>query len=238
MISDAHCHLEGNQELAKLQQEMDVLTIINCDSPEEWEQNQRLATGRYQYLSFGLHPWKTKEYTFEQIYPYLQQATIIGEIGLDRIWTDVPFAHQEELFRQQIEYAALNNKPVILHTKGYERKILETIQAFPNRYLVHWYSSLEYQKEYIEAGCYFTIGIDLRTNRAVEKLAKLVPSNRLLVETDGLGAMEWALGTPVATKEYLAILSAHFHHISSLRKSSQEKVIEQVNNNLIEFLKN
>lgn len=56
LLSDAHCHLEGNQELATLQQENDVLTIINCDSPEEWHKNQQLAVGRHQYLSFGLHP--------------------------------------------------------------------------------------------------------------------------------------------------------------------------------------
>lgn len=85
MISDAHCHFEGNQELATLQQENDVLTIINCDSPEEWQKNQQLAVGRHQYLSFGLHPWKIEDYTFEEIYPYLQQAAIIGEIGLDRV---------------------------------------------------------------------------------------------------------------------------------------------------------
>ena len=82
IASDAHCHLEGNEELATLQQENDVLTIINCDSPlRNGTENQQLAVGRHQYLSFGLHPWKTEDYTFEEIYPYLQQAAIIGEIG-------------------------------------------------------------------------------------------------------------------------------------------------------------
>ena len=237
MLSDAHCHLEGNQELATLQQENDVLTIINCDSPEEWHKNQQLAVGRHQYLSFGLHPWKTEDYTFEEIYPYLQQAAIIGEIGLDRVWTNIPLAHQVKLFRKQLAYAALTDKPVVLHTKGCEREILTFIKEYPNRYLVHWYSSLELQKEYIEAGCYFTIGVDLKINQAVQRLAKGVPFNRLLVETDGLGAIEWALGTPAPTKEYLMLLEDHFHQISKIREVSQEKLEKQVQTNLFEFLR-
>lgn len=237
MLSDAHCHLEGNQELATLQQKNEVLTIINCDSPEEWQKNRQLAVGRYQYLSFGLHPWKTKDYTFEEIYPYLQKASIIGEIGLDRVWTSIPLTHQVTLFRKQLAYAALTNKPVVLHTKGCEREILAFIKEYPNRYLVHWYSSPELQKEYIEAGCYFTIGIDLKINQTVQQLTKVVPFDRLLVETDGLGAIEWALGTPVPIKEYVMLLEDHFHQISKIKEVSQKELEKQVRNNLIEFLR-
>lgn len=56
MLSDAHCHLDGSQSLALLQQEHTILTIINCDSPEEWEENRRLATSKNQVLSYGIHP--------------------------------------------------------------------------------------------------------------------------------------------------------------------------------------
>ena len=87
-------------------------------------------------------------------------------------WTNIPLAHQVKLFRKQLAYAALTDKPVVLHTKGCEREILTFIKEYPNRYLVHWYSSLELQKEYIEAGCYFTIGVDLKINQAMQQLAK------------------------------------------------------------------
>ena len=46
MLSDAHCHLDGSQSLALLQQEHTILTIINCDSPEEWEKTDGLQQAR------------------------------------------------------------------------------------------------------------------------------------------------------------------------------------------------
>ena len=96
MLSDAHCHLDGNQTLAFFQQEHSILTIINCDSPEEWEENRRLATSKNQTLSYGIHPWKASSYTFEQVAPFLKKTKIIGEIGLDNIWTNVPMATQKK----------------------------------------------------------------------------------------------------------------------------------------------
>ena len=94
MLSDAHCHLDGSQSLALLQQEHTILTIINCDSPEEWEKNRRLATSKNQVLSYGIHPWKADSYTFAHVELFLKKARIIGEIGLDNIWTNVPLSTQ------------------------------------------------------------------------------------------------------------------------------------------------
>lgn len=54
MLSDAHCHLDGSQSLALLQQEHTILTIINCDSPEEWKENRQLAASKTQALSYGI----------------------------------------------------------------------------------------------------------------------------------------------------------------------------------------
>ncbi len=147
MLSDAHCHLDGSQSLALLQQEHTILTIINCDSPEEWEKNRRLATSKNQVLSYGIHPWKADSYTFAHVELFLKKARIIGEIGLDNIWTNVPLSTQKRVFEQQLAFAAINKKPVVLHTKGCEKEILSYIQAYPNHYLIHWYSSLDYQQD-------------------------------------------------------------------------------------------
>ena len=99
MLIDGHCHLAGSTELAQRQQKYQILTILNCDSPEEWEENQRLTKeGGLQLLSFGVHPWKADQYRFEAVLPYLEKANIIGEIGLDSVWTEVPLATQLTIF--------------------------------------------------------------------------------------------------------------------------------------------
>lgn len=236
MLSDAHCHLEGNEELALIQQSQQILTIINCDSPEEWEENQHLIRTEDQILSFGIHPWKASDYSFEEVIPYLRQARIIGEIGLDNVWTTVPMSRQRQLFDQQLAFAAANKKPAVLHTKGCEKEILSSIRAYPNKYLIHWYSSIDYQQEYIDEGCYFTIGIDLEDHPAVQKLVKAVPSNRLLLETDGIGAMEWALKRTVSVENYADLLRTHLQHIAKWRNSSEELIEKTTYQNLMAFI--
>ncbi len=74
------------------------------------------------------------------------------------------------------------------------KRDLKLYPSLPNHYLIHWYSSLDYQQDYIDLGCYFSIGLDLKKNPAVWQLAKAVPIDHLLIETDGLHAAEWALG--------------------------------------------
>lgn len=237
MLIDGHCHLAGSTELAQRQQKYQILTILNCDSPEEWEENQRLTKeGDLQLLSFGVHPWKADQYRFEAVLPYLEKANIIGEIGLDSVWTEVPLATQLTIFEQQLIYAMERQKPVVLHTKGCEAEILSLIKKYPNRYLIHWYSSMALQKAYIDFGCYFTIGIDLLRNNAVKELAKKVPLDRLLIETDGLAAIEWALDRKVHVDDYVAILRCHLQSLAELRNIESTILAEKMTKNLQVFI--
>ncbi|WP_270376051.1 TatD family hydrolase, partial [Enterococcus thailandicus] len=187
-------------------------------------------------LSFGVHPWKADQYRFEAVLPYLEKANIIGEIGLDSVWTEVPLATQLTIFEQQLIYAMERQKPVVLHTKGCEAEILSLIKKYPNRYLIHWYSSMALQKAYIDFGCYFTIGIDLLRNNAVKELAKKVPLDRLLIETDGLAAIEWALDRKVQVDDYVAILRCHLQSLAELRNIESTILAEKMTKNLQVFI--
>lgn len=68
----------------------------------------------------------------------------------------------------------------------------ESCRRYPNRYLVHWYSCGQHLEEYLDQDCYVSIGPDVVWNPAVQEAARQVPEDRLLIETDGLGAVKWA----------------------------------------------
>lgn len=92
------------------------------------------------------------------------------------MWTKIPLAQQLPVLIQQLEFARQNQKPVILHTKRTERLMLEIIQAYPDlKFLVHWYSDAESIDEYIQAGCLFSIGIDLMGNAVSTAIVKKPP---------------------------------------------------------------
>lgn len=92
------------------------------------------------------------------------------------------------------------------------------------------------QKAYIDFGCYFTIGIDLLRNNAVKELAKKVPLDRLLIETDGLAAIEWALDRKVQVDDYVAILRCHLQSLAELRNIESTILAEKMSKNLQVFI--
>ncbi|MBT1160425.1 TatD family hydrolase [Bifidobacterium sp. SO1] len=168
-------------------------------------------------VSFGIHPWDANRYRIEDALPYLEQAAIIGEIGLDGEWTDVPLADQLTAFAAQLDYASRLRKPVILHTKSREREVLELIRKYPNRYMVHWYACDRWQDEYLGMGCYMSIGPDVTADESVRSLARRIPDDRLLVESDGLESLTWALGREYGVDDYVGALIDLLRTLAAIR---------------------
>lgn len=203
---DAHMHLPISRKIA---------CVVNASSVEEY---QFLKEHKHSnmYISCGVHPWKADKTDYEVLLPYMKEADFLGEIGLDEPWCDVPFEVQKEVFIKQLQDV---NKTTYLHTKGYEKEILQIITLFPRKYVVHWYSSEDYIEEYMKLDCFFTIGPIVN-----ETLVKKVPLNRLLIETDGIEAIEWAYERTVLDTEYIDVLENIVKQVAELKKVSIEEV--------------
>lgn len=236
MLTDAHCHLENNQNLAQLQIQNGIKSIINCQNPQEWSTNLQL-TERRQPLSFGIHPWDADKFTFEEVLPYFERANVVGEIGLDTVWTKNNLDIQTPIFEKQVSWACDKQKPVILHTKGCEKLILDTIKEYPNHYMIHWYDCPSFQEEYIATDCYFSVCLAVLSDPSVIKLAKAVPLERLLIETDGLSSVKWLENRSIQVEEYPDILEKTVTTLAKLRNIDKVRLTTQLANNLNDFLR-
>lgn len=140
-------------------------------------------------------------------------------------------------------------KPVVLHTKGMEKEILETIKQFPNRYLVHWYSCENYLEEYMKLGCWFTIGPSIRQDKIVEMIARKVPINRLLIESDGLEGISWGQNREIKAADYKNAMEEQLRILAEIRGFEagsppnfsswvvhMEQLLEQMRKNLKSFI--
>lgn len=194
-MTDAHAHILTEKE-AKERIHRHLVTMVSAGTPEEAERVKGFCglPGAQGVLipTFGLHPWHSDEWSVQQMRPYMEKGSVIGEIGMDGIWCEVPLARQQEVFEQQLAFAVQTKKPVVLHTKEQERKIAELICRYPNRYLVHWYSADHDLERYLDLDCFFSIGPDVIWNPSVQEVARRVRPERLLVETDGMEAVRWA----------------------------------------------
>lgn len=211
----------------------DVRCVANADCKEEYE---LLKSSGLPLISAGVHPWKADVTPWEEMEPILREVPVIGEIGLDSEWCSVDLDTQQAVFHRQLALAAQLRKPVILHTKGMEREISETIRKYPNRYLIHWYACGEYLREYMDLSCWFTVGPDVLLDESVEHLAKTVSIDKLLIESDGLEGIAWGQSRELTSAEYPLAMERHLETVAQLRGMDATELLRQMESNLDAFL--
>ena len=232
-LIDGHIHV--TKELLPILKKNCVYCIANSDNLREYEWLKN-ADIPEMIISAGIHPWKADVTVWEEMEPVLREAKIIGEIGLDNVWCNVDMEMQSSVFLRQLELAEQLQKPVVLHTKGMEKEILEIIRQFPNRYLVHWYSCENYLEEYIKMGCWFTIGPAVLQDKAVEAVARHVPEERLLIESDGLEGISWGQNREIEVSDYIEAMEEHLYTVADIRGCKVESLLRQMKRNFIEFI--
>lgn len=232
-IYDAHAHL-GTEEERRWRREHGIVTMVCAGDQEE----SKILSGledSHLVKAYGIHPWKADSQDFEEMVPFLEKADIIGEIGMDRIWCQVPIKRQREIFERQLALAFCWKKPVVLHVKGMEREAAKIIRRYPGTYLVHWYSDMEGLEDYLEQGCYATVGPDGTRNPAVCQVLEKTPLSRLMVETDGLGAVQWALGDNVKLQDLRNVLEDSIQSIAVQKGVTMEEAYQWTEVNFLRF---
>lgn len=238
MIIDAHMHMD-TALTPKILRQQGITCIANAATPKEYEELKKLQSDNPAiWISAGIHPWKVEQVSWEEMLPFLKETRILGEIGLDSVWCKTDKALQYAVFEQQLSFAQEHKLPVILHLKGMEKDALEHLRRYENRYLVHWYSCGSWLQEYIDMGCWFTIGPSLPFDETVQQVAAAVPLKRLLVETDGISACTWCEQREVLPDEHGAILKRSMVQISEMRNIPYHQLEQQMQKNCEAFLQN
>lgn len=244
-LCDAHTHFVTKEDFLQ-REHLKIQSLLCFSTPEDINLFLQKQISDFILPTCGIHPWSADKYQLKDMETYMNRVPIIGEIGMDNVWCNVPLNLQKKIFEQQLELASALKKPVILHTKGQEKEIAQLIKKYPNRYLVHWYSCMDYLELYMEQDCFFSIGPDVWWNTATKNVAHTVPLNRILTETDGLNAVEWAYheaptssqpaqSIPTTTEQALKII---LNCISDIRNISPDVLQDIIFKNLnCEFLK-
>lgn len=231
-LVDAHAHLGSEAErLAR----RGILTVL-CGTEPESARKVLDCWDEWTIASCALHPWQAEAHTVEEMLPFIEKSPVLGEIGLDSVWTEVDMDKQRAALKAQLELAKRLGKPIVLHTKGMEAEIARTIRDYPVRKLVHWYSCMEHLDDYLRQDCYFTVGPDHDHNPAVAQVLQRVPLDRLMTETDGMSAVEWAVGHPVDPAQVADVLEGELKAIAKAKNVSLEAAREKVYRNLRRFI--
>ena len=230
-IYDFHTHI-SSLEVLEAYYDQDVIPVINCQSRDEFKglidkrevfSKDRIPFMDDLYYSMGIHPFDADivDQQFGSSYEDLiKDANLIGEIGMDACWCDTPFEDQERAFVMSLDLAKKYNKPIILHTKMMEARIYEILKDYDLDMVIHWYSCDKYVREFIDLGCHFTVGPAIFVDENVRNMVKLLPLDRILVETDGVEAIEWLFKKKFDPSNLRNILEAVINELADIKHVS------------------
>ena len=208
LLIDSHCHLADEvfeQDLAEVVTRAtdaglaSALCIISADEPLEVERARRVAaTWPAVRFAAGVHPHRSGAYADRPDEAARQAlaaadatgAVAIGEIGLDYHYDFSPRDVQHAVFVAQVNAALETDRPVVIHTREASAdtfRILADAGRGKLRGVMHCFTgTAEEAAQALALGFHISFSGILTFPRApdLRDLARAVPEDRLLVETD------------------------------------------------------
>lgn len=204
MLVDHHCHLDFPQLTADRDgllarakvAGVGVMVTISTRIRQLPQLLDICAAHDNIYCSVGTHPHNADEergVPADEIVRLSQHPKVvaIGEAGLDYYYKKSSPEAQDEGFRRHIEAARRTGLPLEIHTRDADADTIAILEdehakgAFPA--ILHCYTGgPELARRAVELGLYvsFTGVVTFKKNDALRDIAKAVPLDRMLVETD------------------------------------------------------
>lgn len=201
-LVDSHCHInfdplgQNVQQVLRNARDQGVSHLL-CVSVnlEDYPQVRALAHEHaHVYASVGVHPNEREGHdpSAEELVTLAQDARVvaIGETGLDYYRSTGDLAWQHERFRRHIQAAKRSGKPLIVHTREAADdtiRIMREEGAADVGGVMHCFSeNWEIARQALELNFYISFSgiVTFKNADTLRAVARQVPADRLLVETD------------------------------------------------------
>ncbi|WP_182201626.1 TatD family hydrolase [Paraliobacillus salinarum] len=203
MLFDTHVHLnvkqfdEDREEVIARAREAGVshMVIVGFDHETIPKAIELAEKHEDIYAAVGWHPVDAIDFTEKEL-KWLEElvdhpkVVALGEMGLDYHWDKSPHDVQKEVFRKQIRLARKVNMPIIIHNREATEDIIQILQeenASEIGGIMHCYNDApSYVQACLDMNFYISLGGPVTFKNATEpkEVAKMVPLDRLLIETD------------------------------------------------------
>ena len=144
------------------------------------------------FAAVGIHPHSSDESTAEAMAELARLAedpavVAIGETGLDFYRRFQSDAVQEDSFKSHLQLAASCGLPVIVHVRDAFDDALRCLRDYQGAGVIHCYTGGPSELAgFLERGLHISFSgvITYASEQKVREAAKIVPADRILVETD------------------------------------------------------
>lgn len=205
MLIDTHCHLDfadfdaERDELVARAHEAGVAQMVTISTRVRKLPALLALTERYPtvFCSVGTHPNNANEeldVTADELVRLAEshnKVVAIGEAGLDYFYDTQKPEDQQTGFRRHIEAARRTQLPLVIHSRSADEDMAAILReetgkgAFP--FILHCFSAGQALADCgVELGGFISFSgiLTFPKSEEIREIAKTVPLDRLLVETD------------------------------------------------------
>ena len=204
MLIDSHCHLNYEPLIFDIPNVIEnckknnVQKILSIGTTFENSKSSVFLTNKYRelYTTVGIHPHEVEKdgdnfkYLIK-LFDNPNKIIGIGETGLDYYHKKSCKNKQIDLFEKHIDLAKIKKVPIIVHTRSADIDTYDIIKKKINnsnlKFLIHCFSgNLEFCKKLLDLNCYISFSgiITFKKSQQLRDIAKVVPMDKILVETD------------------------------------------------------
>ena len=202
MLIDSHAHIQLSQfdrdrdVVLKRAQEagISVILVIGFDMETSRGAVALAEKHTHIYATVGMHPHDAKDLTPDVLKIFRELAAhpkviALGEMGLDYYRNLSPRPLQKAAFEEQLDLAEETQMPIIIHNRDAYMDILPILEARQGRIrgVLHCFTGdVALMQRSLTIGFHIGIGgiVTYPNAKDVQAVAKEVPEDRLLIETD------------------------------------------------------
>lgn len=202
-VIDAHCHLDfknfnkDRDEVIQTARDSGVINMINSGVDMATNQRTLELSRNYDFIypTLGLSPNSLDHSnmtdddvlaTLDQIRSHSDEIIGVGESGLDYYWcTDLGGRKRQiDVFKKVIDLAKAVDLPLVIHARQAEQDCLDMVKDL-EKVIFHCYSgTADTMREALDHGFYISLATIVCRSVQHQVLARQVPLDRLLIETD------------------------------------------------------
>ncbi len=204
-LFDTHFHLYKDDDMNEYFEKAQLAQVeyfVAVGANLEGSEIAQLAAESQEnaYFAAGVHPHDANNYIadIEPFYKFKNHNKLvaIGEIGLDYFYDTAPREIQQTIFEEFLGIALEWDLPAIVHCRDANDqddayadtyKMLKPFVEKGGHFVIHCFTgTVEWCEKFLELGGYigFTGIVTFPKGQNVRDVLKIVPNNRLLLETD------------------------------------------------------
>ncbi|MDD3266900.1 MAG: TatD family hydrolase [Burkholderiales bacterium] len=252
MLIDSHCHLnfpELKSNLPNLltnmsENNVDYALVVSTRPDNIIDVIDIAKSDERLFATAGIHP-DEKLPDFVLSHDYLlefskeEKVVAIGETGLDYYWSkDQDMKWQHDRFQIHIDVAKTSGLPLVIHTRDSAHDVHGMLQHSGIEEcgaVIHCFTEdITWARKFLDLGAYISLsGIaTFKSATQVHEVAKFVPLDRLLVETDS----PYLAPVPYRGKtNQPAYVKNTAQFIADLREINLEELAKSTSNNFFKL---